>query len=417
MPPPIPREKALDSTLSFLSEGYTFISRRCEQLGSDVFETRIMLRKVTCALGEDAAEMFYQPGRFTRKHALPPTALRLLQDKESVLCLDGEAHRRRRAMFMAFMTPSAIGQLAVTTADLWRARLARWESMDEVVLHDEVQQILCRAVCRWAGIALEEGEAAERTREFHAMIDGAGSVGPRNWRGFLLRSKTERWARRLLEQARGGALDLPEASPAHVIATHCDADGRLLDPAVAAVELINVLRPTVAIAWYITFAALALHHYPECLSRLREEEDDEYLQAFVQEVRRFYPFIPAVGGRVREEFEWRGLPFQRGAWVLLDLYGTNHDARTWQDPEAFRPERFLKWTGNPYSFVPQGGGDHDTGHRCVGEWSTIILMKTAVRLLTSAMSYDVPQQDLRVDLSRVPAIPQSRLVLRNVRSA
>jgi hypothetical protein len=63
----IPREKSLDSTLAFLADGYTFISKKCGQLQSDVFETRLMLRKVICALGEDASAMFYHPGRFTRK--------------------------------------------------------------------------------------------------------------------------------------------------------------------------------------------------------------------------------------------------------------------------------------------------------------------------------------------------------------
>jgi fatty-acid peroxygenase len=42
-------------------------------------------------------------------------------------------------------------------------------------------------------------------------------------------------------------------------------------------------------------------------------------------------------------------------------------------------------------------------------------MKRAVRLLATEMQYDVPEQDLRIDLSRMPAIPKSRFVIRNVR--
>lgn len=61
-----------------------------------------------------------------------------------------------------------------------------------------------------------------------------------------------------------------------------------------------------------------------------------------------------------------------------------------------------------------GGGDHETGHRCAGEWLTIELTKRAVRLLTGAMTYEVPPQDLRIDLSRMPAIPRSRFVVRRV---
>jgi len=188
-----------------------------------------------------------------------------------------------------------------------------------------------------------------------------------------------------------------------------EAAGRteLLDTRVAAVELINILRPTVAVAWYVTFSALALHQYPEC-RRTLAIGDNEDLEWFVQEVCRFYPFFPGVGGRVQRAFDWRGHHFAKGAWVLLDIYGTNHDPRSWEEPQAFRPDRFRHWNGSPFNFIPQGGGDFDHGHRCAGKWITIALMKTVVRMLTTRMRYEVPEQDLRIDLSRMPAQPKSR---------
>ena len=101
--------------------------------------------------------------------------------------------------------------------------------------------------------------------------------------------------------------------------------------------------------------------------------------------------------------------------MILDLYGTLHDPRSWEEPDAFRPDRFAGWDGSPFDLIPQGGGDHHVNHRCAGEWITIELMKRAVRLLTSAMRYDVQTQDLRIDLSRMSAIPESRFVITNVR--
>ena len=53
----------------------------------------------------------------------------------------------------------------------------------------------------------------------------------------------------------------------------------------------------------MTFAALALHEHPECRERLRADADGEDLGWFVQEVRRFYPFFPLVGGRALADFE------------------------------------------------------------------------------------------------------------------
>lgn len=76
----IPGDTTLDSSLAFLRGGYSFISARCAHLGSDVFRTRLLGREVFCVLGEEGARMFYEPGRMTRRGALPLTALASLQD-------------------------------------------------------------------------------------------------------------------------------------------------------------------------------------------------------------------------------------------------------------------------------------------------------------------------------------------------
>lgn len=147
----IPRDRSLDSTLALLSDGYSFISKRCRRYQSDIFETRLMFRRAVCISGEEAARVFYAPGRFTRRGALPPTTLLLLQDRGSVALLDGAAHRQRKAMFMSLMTPSAIARLADVTSDEWRAALATtWARERELVLFDAVRDVLTRAVCAWA---------------------------------------------------------------------------------------------------------------------------------------------------------------------------------------------------------------------------------------------------------------------------
>ncbi|WP_222707250.1 cytochrome P450 [Pontibacter qinzhouensis] len=52
--------------------------------------------------------------------------------------------------------------------------------------------------------------------------------------------------------------------------------------------------------------------------------------------------------------------------MLLEVYGTHHDPELWENPEEFRPERFRDWKRIPFDFIPQGGGDHHTDHRCAG---------------------------------------------------
>jgi fatty-acid peroxygenase len=109
---------------------------------------------------------------------------------------------------------------------------------------------------------------------------------------------------------------------------------------------------------------------------------------------------------VRQEFEWRGLRFPEGRRVLLDVYGTNRDDRTWDRPDTFRPERFAGRQVDPFTLIPQGGGDHASGHRCAGEWATVELLQGAIRALRG-LRYAVPAQDLRIRLNRIPAQPES----------
>jgi fatty-acid peroxygenase len=393
---------------------YEFISKRCRRYQSDVFETRLVLRKTICMMGTEAAELFYTSPHFVRSGAAPERLTKTLFGRGGVQALDDEPHRHRKQMFMSLMTPDRIEALAERTADGWRTYAGKWALMDKVVLYDEAQEILCQAVCAWAGVPLPEADVQRRTRELTALFDQAGSFGPKHWGARLARRRADQWLEGLIEEVRNGRTKPPEQSAAYVIAWHRGLDGKLLDQRVASVELNNVLRPTVAISVFITLAALALQRYPACRQRLQAGEDG-YAELLVQEVRRFYPFFPFVMARVRHGFEWKGYNFPPGRRVLLDLYGTNHDARTWEDPEEFRPERFLQWDGSPFNFIPQGGGSHDLHHRCPGEWITIELMKVALNFLARRLTYEIPEQDLRVDHSRLPALPRSRFIITNVR--
>jgi fatty-acid peroxygenase len=409
----IPREKSPDSTLALILDPYGFISKRCLHHHSDLFQGRLMFQDAIFMSGPEAAELFYDQDRFMRSGALPARIQKTLFGQGGVQGLDNEAHRHRKQMFMSLMTPERIGRLTEVTAGWWRTYARRWTSMDKIVLYDELHTLLNRSVCSWAGVPLEEPEIDQRTREITPLFEYAGSIGLKHWRSRLARKRAERWIAGVIEQIRAERLRPPEQSAVNLIAWHRDLDSRLLNPRVAAVEVLNVVRPTVAVAVYITFIAHALHQYPECRAQLRSGAEG-YAHLFVQEVRRFYPFFPSVMARVRHDFEWKGYPFPRGRRVILDLYGTNHDARTWAAPDQFRPERFRQWNGSPFNFIPQGGGDHYVHHRCAGEWVTIDLMKAALVFLTEHMKYEVPEQDLRIDYSQMPALPRSRFIISNV---
>jgi fatty-acid peroxygenase len=215
----------------------------------------------------------------------------------------------------------------------------------------------------------------------------------------------------VIGEIRSGRRPVPVGCPAQVVADHRDLDGELLPSRVAAVELLNLLRPTVATALYLTCVAHALEAHPGWARRLADGDGDEDL-AFVEEVRRHYPFFPALIARVRHDFEWHGHRFARGRRVLLDVYGTNHDPRHWDDPAAFDPERFLGAAPDPFGFIPQGGGDAAVHHRCPGEPITVRLMLVAVDLLVRHMTYEPDLVDKSVDFSRLPALPAGGFPIR-----
>jgi fatty-acid peroxygenase len=249
-------------------------------------------------------------------------------------------------------------------------------------------------------------------RDCATMVGGFASVGLRMWHAREARVRGERWARDVIERIRNEDLAVEAGSAARVIAEHVQLDGQRLPVEVAAVELLNVIRPIVAIGQWVAYLALALRDHPRYPERLRS--DAALVEGFVQEVRRFYPFTPFVGARARKRFVWRGARFEEGMLALLDVYGALHDTRLWDRPDDFWPERFLNFTPGPFDFIPQGGGAFETGHRCAGEWLTIEALKQALNVLTRTIRYELPAQDMRYSLKEMPTAPRSGVILQHV---
>ncbi|WP_255423516.1 cytochrome P450 family protein [Xanthomonas sp. GW] len=120
--PPFPQLPATQVVRGLRRGGYAFVSEQCERLHSDVFQTRMLLRTATFARGADAVAAFYHPGRFTRRGALPPTTVALLQGFGSVQRLDGDAHLQRKRLFRAVLAPDASAALVDEFRRQWRER-------------------------------------------------------------------------------------------------------------------------------------------------------------------------------------------------------------------------------------------------------------------------------------------------------
>lgn len=411
----MPVEKGMDHTLSFLLEGYKYISNRTEKYNRNIFRTRMLGgQQVICLVGKEAAELFYDNEKFKRHGAAPQRVLKTLFGQGGVQTLDGTKHHHRKDLFMSLMTGERLQEVSRIFRQKWLQAMDEWEMLDEVVLYDEVKKVLTRTACEWAGVPLSGNEIQKREDQLSAMFEGGGAVGARYIHGKQGRKQAEQWIAGMIKEVRSGGLKASHDSVLYRFAMFEDEGGNLLDERIAAVELINILRPIVAVSVYIAFCALALHSFPAEKKKLAAGEDHA-LEMFIEEVRRFYPFFPMAVAKVKKDFLWKGFDFKKETMVLLDLYGTNHDASLWEKPDTFWPDRFRDRKEDLYDFIPQGGGDYYQGHRCPGEWLTVDLMKTATDLLANHMTYTVPEQDLKYSMNRMPSLPKSRFIIEKVR--
>ncbi|RAL14684.1 cytochrome P450 [Aspergillus homomorphus CBS 101889] len=77
-----------------------------------------------------------------------------------------------------------------------------------------------------------------------------------------------------------------------------------------------------------------------------------YCEAFVKEVLRWRPLASwAMPHCLTEEDTFMGYRFPKGTMFIANQYAMDMDRETWEDPECFRPERWLNHPSrNPASF-------------------------------------------------------------------
>jgi fatty-acid peroxygenase len=435
----MPIDRTLDNTLALFSDPYGFIPSRARRFGSDVFETRLLLRPTICMTGAAAAEVFYDPARFQRAGTAPEPLRARLFGKRAAQTFDAAVHHATHAISMRALAPERVDALARSVGLCWRDAASRWPAAIETPLYAAAQAVLTRAACAWAGVPLAEADVRRRSAQLLALYDDAPRGLGAHLNSRRSRNRAEAWLRREIERVRltappewikspdpagsgysmapyavGAISNLsalgPPRNALHDVATHRDEQGRLLPAEVAAGQLLDILRPAVAVSVFIVFAVHALLFNPALRHQLLDR-DAACRDRFANEVRRYYPFFPAVMAVVREDFEWKGFLFQRGRRALLDLYGTNHDPRIWSRPAVFDPDRFLAPAPLPLELIPQGGAHAATGHRYPGERATMVTINATLDFLLNHARWVATPHDDRIHTRRLPALPRATLLV------
>jgi cytochrome P450 family 135 len=173
-----------------------------------------------------------------------------------------------------------------------------------------------------------------------------------------------------------------------------DEDGEAMTDGELRDELVTLLlagheTTATSVAWAIE----RLVRHPQQLGRLVAEIDSEadggpsdYMTAVVNETLRVRPVVPIVVRVLQQELAVGGYSLPAGTRVTPSIYLTNRNPNVYEQPEEFRPERFLDGGPETFSWIPFGGGIR----RCIGASFAQLEMKLMLRTMLAELEPRLP---------------------------
>src|SRR5207245_1671159 len=125
-----------------------------------------------------------------------------------------------------------------------------------------------------------------------------------------------------------------------------------------------------ALAW--AFERLLRH--PRAVERMRadlERGDSRYVDAAIKESLRLRPVVPITARKLSAPLVVGGRRYAPGTVLMPCTVLLHPNPAVYDDPEEFRPERFLDGQPSTYSWIPFGGGVR----RCLGARFALLEMR------------------------------------------
>ena len=316
----------------------------------------------------------------------------------SVLLLDDAAHMAQRKLMLPSFHGERMRGYEATMTEVAVREIERWPAGEPLSAWPTMQSITLEVIMRTVFGVTETARVERLGRSLQdalawttepARMAQLAVLGPRRIaeRG-TLRAVLDPTDELIYEEirARRDAPDLEERDDVLSLllqARHDDgspmSDEELRD------ELMTLLvagheTSATALAW----ALEALTRHPAALARLRDEVDageDAYLDATVKEVLRLRPVIALVLRRLVEPMEIGGRLLPAGVNIAPSIYLTHRRPDLYENPRAFRPERFLEKPPGTYTWFPFGGGVR----RCIGASFAQFEMKVVLRELVARL--------------------------------
>ena len=314
----------------------------------------------------------------------------------SVLLLDGADHLRMRKLMLPPFHGRSVTRYRDVMADIAARELDTWPIGRPFPLRPRMQAITLEVILR-AVFGIEDSERLERLRTSLLamlnvnMIHGAlpftrVDLGPRSPWGRYLRARAAA-DEIIFEQIAGRRAQAGGEERDDVLALLLaveDEDGEGLSDAELRDELVTLLMAghettATALAW--AFERLVRH--PAALARVREEAaagDDAYLEAVIRETLRARPVVIDVARTLAAPATLGGYDLPAGVMVVPMITLVQTGPGAWEDPDAFRPERFLGDAPAPYTWIPFGGGVR----RCLGASFATFEMRVVLETILPA---------------------------------
>lgn len=380
----------IGATRDFASDRLGFVTRTAREYGDVVH--------VPIAGGEDFYNLFhpdhvrhvlvennqhYVKGEFFQRH------LALLG--EGVLNADGETWRRQRHMVEPAFHPDRIEEYAEPMTDFTAAMVDEWEDGEIRDVHGDMMQLTLEIVANAlfdvdirdaegdVGRALETVMAHSR-RQSGRIIDVPDWVPlPGNIEYLRASRALDNVVDDIIEERRGTEDTGDVVSM--LLRAEDETGSGMTDDQIRDEVMTLLLAGHETTAQALTYTAYLLAHHPTVEATLLQELDDvlgdttptvadvselTYTEKIVRESMRLYP---PVWGLIRETVdadEIGGYRIPAGKTVGMYQWVTHRDARFYDDPVAFVPDR---WTESfrselhPFAYFPFSGGPR----RCLGD--------------------------------------------------
>ncbi|MCE7992922.1 MAG: cytochrome P450 [Roseivirga sp.] len=131
------------------------------------------------------------------------------------------------------------------------------------------------------------------------------------------------------------------------------------------------------------FLVHSLLENPGVLNRIEDEKDPLSWKEVIQEVLRMYPPVWAVSREAVADDKILDEPIAKGDTVFLSIYAMHRHPAYWEDPDSFKPDRYLK----PYpkeAYMPFGLGPR----MCIGNHFALMEMEVMARRLFGAFRFE-----------------------------